>query len=133
MPWVTYTDPELAQVGLGEAAARDRHGAVKVLRRRFDEIDRARVERDTESLIKVVVGRRGRILGATIAGRNAGELILPWVLAIDQGLGIGAMANVIAPYPTLGEVSKRVAGSYYAPALFGARTKKLVRALQWLG
>jgi pyruvate/2-oxoglutarate dehydrogenase complex dihydrolipoamide dehydrogenase (E3) component len=133
VPWVTYTDPELAHVGLSEAAAEDEHGAVTVLRWRFDENDRARAERDTEGLIKVVVGRRGRILGATIAGRNAGELILPWVLAVDQGLKIGAMANLIAPYPTLGEVSKRVAGSYYTPALFAARTKRLVRALQRLG
>jgi pyruvate/2-oxoglutarate dehydrogenase complex dihydrolipoamide dehydrogenase (E3) component len=133
VPWVTYTDPELAQVGLGEAAARDKHAGIKVLGWSFDENDRARAERDTEGLIKVVVGRRGRILGATIVGRNAGELILPWVLAIDRRLPIGAMANLIAPYPTLGEISKRVAGSYYAPALFGPRTKKLVRALQWLG
>ena len=80
-----------------------------------------------------MVGRKGRILGATIVSRHAGELIMPWVLAMDQNLKIGALANLIAPYPTLSEVSKRVAGSYYTDALFGARTRRLVRALQRLG
>ena len=79
------------------------------------------------------MGRRGKVLGATIVGRGAGELILPWVLAISQGLGIGAMAGVIAPYPTLSEASKRAAGAYYTPKLFGSRMRTLVRLLQRLG
>jgi pyruvate/2-oxoglutarate dehydrogenase complex dihydrolipoamide dehydrogenase (E3) component len=133
VPWVTYSDPELAHVGLNEASARQQHGEVRTLVWRFEDNDRARAEDETEGLIKVVVGRRGKVLGATIVGRSAGELILPWVLAIDQGLKVGALANVIAPYPTLSEVSKRAAGSYYTPALFGARTRKVVRALQRLG
>ena len=84
----------------------------------------------TEGFIKVNVGRRGRILGATIVGRNAGDLILPWMLAIDRSLKIGAMANIIAPYPTMGEVSKSVAGSDYTDDLFGPRIRRLVRFLQ---
>jgi len=134
LPWVTFTDPEIAHVGLTEAQAREKHGdAVKPLTWSFAENDRAQAERATEGLIKVVVGARGRILGASIAGRHAGELLHPWVLAIGQGLKIGAMANMIAPYPTLGEVSKRAAGSYYTPALFSARTRKIVHLLQKLG
>jgi pyruvate/2-oxoglutarate dehydrogenase complex dihydrolipoamide dehydrogenase (E3) component len=134
LPWVTFTDPEIAHVGLTEAEARARHGdSVKVLTCSFAENDRAQAERATEGLVKVVVGTRGRILGASIAGRHAGELLHPWVLALGQGLKIGALANMIAPYPTLGEVSKRAAGSYYTPALFGERTRKIVRFLQWLG
>ena len=134
VPWVTYSDPELSHVGLTEAAARDAQGdAVKVVTWDFAENDRARAEGETEGLIKVVVGKRGKVLGATIVGRNAGELILPWVVAIDQGLKIGAIAGVIAPYPTLSEVSKRAACSYFTPALFGERTRKVVRALQRLG
>ena len=134
LPWVTYTDPEIAQVGLTEARAREVHGdRVTVLTAAFTENDRARTERATEGLVKVVVGPRGKILGASIAGRHAGELLQPWVLAIGQGLKIGAMAKMIAPYPTLGEASKRAAGNYYTPTLFGARTRKIVRFLQWLG
>jgi pyruvate/2-oxoglutarate dehydrogenase complex dihydrolipoamide dehydrogenase (E3) component len=134
LPWVTYTDPELAHVGMTEAQARATHGrAVTVLRSTFAENDRARAERTTAGSIKVNVGKRGRVLGATILGRNAGDLLLPWVLAISQGIRVGALARVIAPYPTLSEISKRVAGSYYAPVLFGARTRRLVRILGWLG
>ncbi len=99
----------------------------------FADNDRAQAERETDGLIKVVVGRKGRILGATIVGAHAGELILTWVLAIQQGLKVGAIANLIAPYPTLSEVSKRAAGSYYTPTLFSERTRKLVGALQHFG
>lgn len=134
LPWVTFTDPEVAHVGLTEAQAREQHGdGVKALTWSFAENDRAQAERATDGLVKVVTGGRGRILGASIAGRHAGELLQPWVLAIGQGLKIGAMANMFAPYPTLGEASKRAAGSYYTPALFGQRTKRIVRFLQRLG
>jgi pyruvate/2-oxoglutarate dehydrogenase complex dihydrolipoamide dehydrogenase (E3) component len=133
LPWVTYTDPELAHVGRTEASARENGSSVDVLRWAFEDNDRARTERRTEGFVKVVTGRRGRILGASIVGAHAGELILPWVLAIRQKLKIGAMAELIAPYPTLGEVSKRAAGSYYAPKLFGPTTRWLVRQLARLG
>ncbi|HXO90291.1 MAG TPA: FAD-dependent oxidoreductase [Stellaceae bacterium] len=133
LPWVTFTDPELAQVGLTEAAARAANGAVRVLRWRFVENDRAQTERDTEGLVKVVVRRDGRILGASILGAGAGDLILPWALAISQKLKIGAFANLIVPYPTRGEASKRAAGSFYTSTLFSARTRRLVRLLARFG
>jgi pyruvate/2-oxoglutarate dehydrogenase complex dihydrolipoamide dehydrogenase (E3) component len=133
IPWVTYTAPELAQVGLGAAAARERHGEIRILRWPFAENDRARAERTTRGMIKVVTGRRGRIRGASIVGPRAGELIHPWVLAIQEGLKIGAMARLVMPYPTLGEVGKRAAGSYYLPTLFGDRSKRLVRFLRRFG
>lgn len=134
VPWVTYTDPELAHVGLTEAQAKERHGDLaRATVWQFEENDRAQAERETEGLIKVVTGARGRVLGATIAGPHAGELILPWVLAVGRGLKIGAMAGVIAPYPTLSEVSKRAASAYFTPALFSERTRKVVRLLRHLG
>lgn len=129
VPWVTFTDPELAHVGLSEAEAATRHGEVRVLRWPFHENDRAQTERATAGMIKVVTTRRGRILGADIVGKSAGELIHPWVLAVANGMKIGKLAGYIAPYPTLGEVGKRAAGSYFMPALFSARTKRLVRFL----
>lgn len=128
VPWVTYTDPELAQVGLTEAQAREQFGdTVRVLSHPFKENDRARAERSTDGLIKAIVTKKGKILGAGIAGPRAGELIGPWVLAMEQGLKIGALASTIAPYPTLGEVSKRAAGSFYTASLFSERTRKIVR------
>jgi pyruvate/2-oxoglutarate dehydrogenase complex dihydrolipoamide dehydrogenase (E3) component len=133
VPWVTYTDPELAHVGLTEVQARDQGLNVSTSTFTFAQNDRALAERQTEGFAKVVLGRRGKVLGATIVGRSAGELILPWILAVDRGLGVGAMAGVIAPYPTLSEVSKRAAGAYFAPALFGSTTRKIVRLIQRLG
>jgi pyruvate/2-oxoglutarate dehydrogenase complex dihydrolipoamide dehydrogenase (E3) component len=133
LPWVTYTDPELAHVGLSEAQASEQGHAVQVLRWPFEDNDRARAERETAGLIKAVVGKGGRILGASIVGAHAGELILPWVLAIRQKLKISALADVIVPYPTRGEVSKRAAASYYTGKLFAPRTRWLVRQLARLG
>ncbi|MGI9451283.1 MAG: dihydrolipoyl dehydrogenase family protein, partial [Geminicoccaceae bacterium] len=133
LPWVTYTDPELAHVGLTEAAAQDQGLTASVLHWSYEENDRAQAERRNEGRIKVVVGKRGKILGASIVGAHAGELILPWGLAINQGMKIKAMASVIAPYPTLSEVSKRVAGSYFTPKLFSDRTRWLVRFLAKFG
>ncbi|MCG8594509.1 MAG: FAD-dependent oxidoreductase [Kiloniellales bacterium] len=133
VPWVTYTDPEVAQVGLTEAEARERHGeAVRLSRWSFAENDRAQAERATEGFVKVVTGKRGRILGVTLVGRHAGELLQPWVLAITRGLKIGAMAGIIAPYPTLGEINKRAAGAHFTEALFGPRTRRVVGLLQRL-
>ena len=133
IPWVTYTSPELAHVGLTEAAAREKDGAVTVLRFSVAENDRANTERSLDGMIKVVATRKGRILGATILAANAGDLILPWVLAIKEGLDLKAMASVIAPYPNLSEISKSVAGSFYTPKLFSERTRKLVRFLSRFG
>ena len=130
LPWATYTDPELAQVGVTEGAA---GGDVRVLRWPFSENDRAQTERDTEGLVKVVLGRNGRVLGATILGTGAGDLILPWALAIAQKLKIGALANLVVPYPTRGEASKRAAACYYTPTLFSPRTRRLVRFLARFG
>lgn len=130
VPWVTYTDPELANVGLTEAQAVERLGSnIRILRWPFAENDRAQAERVTEGFIKVIADRKGRIHGACIVGAHAGDLILPWVIAVAKGLKIGDMAGVIAPYPTLGEVSKRASGTYFTPSLFSERTKKLVRFL----
>ena len=133
LPWVTYTDPELAQVGLTEAGSRAIEGVPRVLRWRFAENDRAQTERETEGMVKVVTRGNGHILGASILGAGAGDLILPWALAISQKLKIGALANLIVPYPTRGEASKRAAGSYYTPTLFSACTRRLVRLLARLG
>ena len=128
-PWVTYSDPELAHVGLTEAQARGAHGDIKVARWHFEENDRAQSERDTRGLVKVITDRKGGVLGASIVGRGAGDLIQPWALALSNGLKIRAFTNYIAPYPTRGEANKRAAGAWYTPTLFSKRTQKLVSLL----
>jgi pyruvate/2-oxoglutarate dehydrogenase complex dihydrolipoamide dehydrogenase (E3) component len=133
IPHVTYTDPELAHVGLTEAEARAKGLSINVLRWHLAENDRAQAERETEGVIKVVTDNHARVLGATIAAPHAGELILPWVLAKSQALKLSAMASVVVPYPTLSEISKRAAGAYYTPTLFSTKTKMLVRFLGLFG
>ncbi len=128
-PWVTYSDPELAHVGLTEDEAKAKYGEAKVVRWPFGENDRAQAERDTKGLVKAVTDKRGRILGASIVGRNAGDLIGAWAFAIANKQKIKAFTNMIAPYPTRGEASKRTAGAWYTPALFSDRTRKLVSLL----
>lgn len=129
IPWVTYTDPELAQVGMTETEARQAGETIRILRWPFHENDRAQAERATHGFVKIVANARGRVLGATVVGRHGGELIMPFVLAIGAGLKVGALAQAVAPYPTLVEAGKRAAGAFFTPTLFSERTKKLVRFL----
>ena len=132
LPWVTYADPELAHVGLTEAAAREAGHDVTTLMQPLSGNDRARAEDETEGLAKMVLGRRGRILGATIVAPRAGEMIGLWGLAIRKRLPIGAIAASLAPYPTMAEISKRAAGSFYTSTLFGSRTRRFVGLVQRL-
>lgn len=131
IPWATYTDPELAQVGPTEVEARKVHGdALKVVRFEYAENDRAQTERKTDGLIKVMVVK-GRPVGVTIAGAQAGELIGLWAMAIAAKLKMGAIAGTVLPYPTLGEVSKRAAGAYFSPTLFdNPMVKRIVGLVQ---
>ena len=126
LPRVTYTNPELASVGLSEAEGRAQYAAIKVLRWPFEENDRARAERDQRGFVKIITTRQGKILGASIVGAGAGDLLAPWTMALAKGLSVADMAGVIAPYPTRGEAGKRAAGDYYTPTLFGPRTRSLV-------
>lgn len=130
-PWVTYTDPELAHVGLGEADAKKAWGAqnVRCVEAPLSGNDRAIAEGRTEGKVKAVIHKNGQILGASILAPHAGEMILSWALAISAKQKISKMASVIAPYPTYGEASKRAAGSFYTASLFGARTRKIVKFL----
>lgn len=134
VPWVTYTSPELAQVGLTDIQAKEKYGDdIRVLRWPFHENDRAQAEGLTEGLVKVITTKKGVILGCGIVGPHAGELIQTWVLAMSQKIKIGGVATMIAPYPTLAEVNKRAAGSYYTPSLFSEKTRKIVRFLSKFG
>ncbi|MCU0943763.1 MAG: FAD-dependent oxidoreductase [Rubritepida sp.] len=130
LPWVTYADPELAHVGMSEREARLAGEAVSVLTEKLSVNDRAQAERAPEGLVKIVLGARGRLLGATILAPRAGEMIGLWGLAIQNKLKIGAVAQMMAPYPTLSEISKRAAGGFYTPSLFSGRTRALVGLIQ---
>jgi len=134
IPWATYTQPELAQVGLTEAQAQKAHGSrLEVVRFPYSHNDRAITERKTKGLIKVMVVK-GRPVGVSIAGHQAGELINLWSLVIANGLKMSAVSSMVSPYPTIGEINKRVAGAYFTPRLFeNDMVKRVVRLVQrWL-
>ncbi len=126
VPWVTYTDPELARVGLTEAQAREQGIEPTVLRFEFSEVDRAITEVETAGLYKLV-SHRGRILGATILGPHAGELLHEIVLAMQTGAKLGEISAAIHAYPTLAQVHRRVVNSAYAPKLYSPLTRRLVK------
>ncbi len=126
IPWVTFTDPELAQVGMTEAQARQEHGdSLEVVRFDYAHNDRAIAERKTKGFIKVMIVK-GRPVGASIVGYQAGELINLWALALANNMKMSQIAAMVAPYPTIGEVNKRVAGAYFTPRLFDNPTVKRV-------
>ncbi len=134
IPWATYTQPELSQIGLSEAQAREKYAdKLTVARFEYSHNDRAIAERKTKGLIKVmVVG--GKPVGVSIVGHQAGELIATWSLAMANGLKMSAVSSMVAPYPTIAEVNKRVAGVYFSPKLFENGMVKTVVALvqKWL-
>ena len=134
LPWVTYADPELAQVGLTEARALAEFGKgnFEIARWSFHENDRAQAEGKAEGLVKIIIVR-GRVRGASIIGPQAGELLQLWCLAVQERTKISKIASMIVPYPTLAEVNKRAAGSYFTPKLFSTRSRKIVQFLQKFG
>ncbi|MEM8577958.1 MAG: FAD-dependent oxidoreductase [Pseudomonadota bacterium] len=131
IPWATYTQPELSQVGLTEAQARAAHGdRLEVVRFDYHHNDRAIAERKIAGGIKVMVVR-GRPVGVSIVGEQAGELIALWSLAIANKLKMSQIAGMVAPYPTISEVNKRAAGAYFTPRLFESDlVKRVVRFVQ---
>ena len=129
VPWCTYTDPEVASVGLNEARAKAAGVEYRTLEAPFREVDRALAEGEAEGKIKVLITPSGALLGCQIAGHHAGELIHEWVAAINGGVKLSTVAGAIHAYPTLAEISKKAAGSYYSGKLFGDRTKKILRFL----
>jgi len=133
LPWVTFTDPELAHVGLDEAQARARFKTIWVLRWPYHENDRAQAERLTQGHIKVITKKNGLIIGCTIVGAQAGELIAPWTLAVTQRLNIRHMAGIVVPYPTLSEIGKRAAMSYFSASLSNPRLRRLITFLRRFG
>jgi pyruvate/2-oxoglutarate dehydrogenase complex dihydrolipoamide dehydrogenase (E3) component len=133
IPWVTYTEPELAQTGLTEAQARQRGIKIRILRWPYHDNDRAQAERETHGHIKVITNSKGKIVGATIVGAQAGELITVWTLAIAQGLNIRALTGIVMPYPTLSEISKRAAIDYFTTSLTNPWVRRVVSWLRIFG
>lgn len=132
IPWCTFTDPEVARVGLSEAEARDRNVAYRAFEVGFDSVDRAILDGQTEGFIRVLVEpKRGRIVGATVVAAHAGEMISELALAMTRGIGLGALANVIHPYPTQAEAIKRVGDAFNRSRLTPLVASLFRRVLAW--
>ncbi|WP_034853873.1 dihydrolipoyl dehydrogenase family protein [Sinorhizobium sojae] len=133
IPRVTFTDPELAQAGLTEEEAREKFGSVDIVRYDYSANDRVRTDGLGRGQIKLVIGRRGRILGAGIAGTGAGEMIDIWAFAIANRLTLKSFRDHVAPYPTLSEIGKQAAISYYSPMARHRLVRAAIRILRRFG
>ncbi len=133
IPWATYTDPEIAHVGLYEAEAKERGHKVDTFTHRLDEVDRAVLDSETEGFARVhVEAGTDRILGATIVASHAGDLINEFTLAMRAGLGLKTLASTIHPYPTQGEVVKKVANAWRKTQLTPGTKRILQRWFAWI-
>jgi pyruvate/2-oxoglutarate dehydrogenase complex dihydrolipoamide dehydrogenase (E3) component len=133
IPHVIFTDPELAQTGLTEAQARARGMTIRIQRWPYHDNDRALAERKPYGHIKVIADPKDRILGATIVGPDAGELITAWSLAIAQRLTLRSFIDLVVPYPTLSEIGKRAAFGFFAPRLTQPLLRRIIGALRSFG
>ena len=124
VPWTTFTDPEVARVGLTEEQARREHDRVEVFRQPFADVDRAMADGETTGFVKIVSGKRGRILGGHIVGPDAGNLIHEVVLAMQKDIPVQALSTTIHVYPTLSQANQRAADNYYRERLFNDRTRR---------
>lgn len=133
IPWITFTDPELAQVGLTEARARKQSLKIRVTRWPYHDNDRAQAEGEPRGHIKVITAGKGKIVGVTIVGAQAGELIGMWVLAIRRSLSLRNLTDLVLPYPTLSEIGKSAAIDYFIPSLTGVWTRRIIGWMRIFG
>jgi pyruvate/2-oxoglutarate dehydrogenase complex dihydrolipoamide dehydrogenase (E3) component len=129
VPWVTYTDPELASIGYNEKAATEAGIDYHLVTQELSGNDRAHAEGEPEGVVKMLLDRKDRVIGTQIAALHAGDLLLPSIFAVGKGWKLKDVMSPIYPYPTLGEIHKKAASGYMAPKLFNTRVRKLLRAL----
>ena len=124
VPWTTFTDPEVARVGLTEKEAREKHGRVEAYTHELPDLDRAIVDGEGNGFVKIVTGERGRILGGHVVAPDAGDVVAEIVLAMRKGLPITDLSRTVHVYPTISEGVKGAADNYYRNKLFGDRARK---------
>ncbi|MCQ9208214.1 MAG: dihydrolipoamide dehydrogenase, partial [Omnitrophica bacterium] len=127
VPWCTFTDPELAHLGLTEEEAKVKYKDIKVYRAKYSASDRAVTDLEEKGLAKVICDKKGRILGAHVVGASAGEIIHEYVLAKSAKLNVGRLSSTIHIYPTLAQIVKRTGDQYYTELLSSAWFGRLSR------
>jgi pyruvate/2-oxoglutarate dehydrogenase complex dihydrolipoamide dehydrogenase (E3) component len=124
MPWCTYTDPELASIGMNEKAAVQAGIAYTVWTEEFSGNDRALAEGSEIGKLKMLLNDKEKVIGVQIAGPRAGDLLGEWAAILGGGVKLSTLAGIVHPYPTLAEINKRVAGSMLSPKIFSNTIKK---------
>jgi pyruvate/2-oxoglutarate dehydrogenase complex dihydrolipoamide dehydrogenase (E3) component len=127
LPWCTYTDPELASIGMNETVAKEAGLKYSIWTEEFRMNDRALAEGEGLGRIKLVLDEKDKPLGVQILGLHAGELIGEWVAALNGGVKLSALAGAVHPYPTLGEINKRVVGNYFSGKIFSDKVKSTLQ------
>nr|MDJ0722481.1 mercuric reductase [Desulfobacterales bacterium] len=124
LPWCTYTDPELASIGMNERTAQAAGIDYQVWSEPFGGNDRSRAEGQTRGQVKMLLDNKEKPLGVQILGPHAGELVNEWVAIFNGKVKLSTLAAAVHPYPTIGEINKRVAGNFFAPKIFSDKVKK---------
>ena len=124
LPWCTYTDPELASIGMNEKAAAAAGTEYSVWTEEFKDNDRSLAEGERVGKIKMILDSKEKPLGVQILGPQAGELLSEWVAVLNGKMKLSTLASAVHPYPTLGEISKRVVGNFFSPKIFSERVRK---------
>ncbi len=124
LPWCTYTDPELASIGMNETAAQQAGIEYTVWSEAFKNNDRSLAEGEKSGKIKMLLNSSEKPIGVQILGPHAGELINEWVAVFNGNVKLSTLASAVHPYPTIGEINKRVAGNFFSPKIFSEKIKK---------
>jgi len=124
LPWCTYTQPELASIGMNEKGAKSAGIEYEVWAEEFRDNDRSLAEGEHVGKIKMLLDKKGKPLGVQILGPRAGDLVSEWVAALSGGIKPMTLAAAVHPYPSLGEINKKVAGTYLSSKIFSERVKK---------
>jgi len=124
LPWCTYSDPELASIGMNEKAAREAGIDYAVWTEEFKDNDRSLAEGEKEGRIKLILDEKEKPIGVQILGPRAGDLISEWVAMFNGKVKLSTLAAAVHPYPTIGEINKRVAGTFFSPKIFSDTIKK---------
>ena len=124
LPWCTYTDPELASIGMNEKTAASKGLDYTVWMEEFKDNDRSLAEDETSGCVKMILDAREKPLGVQILGPRAGDLLSEWVAILNGKVKLSTLAAAVHPYPTMGEINKRVAGSIFSPKIFSEKVQK---------
>ncbi len=124
LPWCTYTEPELASIGMNETAAREKGIAYTVIQESFKDNDRSLAEAETVGSVKMLLDGKEKPIGVQILGPRAGDLVAEWAAVLNGRVKLSTLAAAVHPYPTLAEINKKVAGSYLSPKIFSEKVQK---------